>query len=67
MEEHTPDVLAAIVEADMQSRKRLSGHGPALAQAYNHTILPLSKGHPGAPGYAAMPFGDHNVNGGRAL
>jgi alpha-amylase/alpha-mannosidase (GH57 family) len=42
MEEHTPDVLAAIVEADRQSCERFSGHGSAIAQAYNHTILPLS-------------------------
>lgn len=42
MEEHTPDVFAAIVEADRQSRARFSGHGSAIAQSYNHTILPLS-------------------------
>jgi alpha-amylase/alpha-mannosidase (GH57 family) len=40
--ENAPDVLAAIVEADRQSRDRFSGHGSALAQSYNHTILPLS-------------------------
>jgi alpha-amylase/alpha-mannosidase (GH57 family) len=42
MEEHAPEVYAAIVEADQQSRGRFSGHGSALAQAYNHMILPLA-------------------------
>ena len=42
MEENAPDVLAAVLEADKQSRERFSGHGSALAQAYNHPILPLS-------------------------
>ncbi|MCU0785231.1 MAG: DUF3536 domain-containing protein [Verrucomicrobia bacterium] len=42
MGENAPDVLAAIVDADKQSRERFSGHGSAVAQAYNHTILPLS-------------------------
>lgn len=42
MADHTPDVLAAIVEADKKSCDRFSGHGSALAQAYNHTILPLA-------------------------
>ncbi len=40
--EKEPEVLAAVVEADKRSRERFSGHGSALAQAYNHTILPLS-------------------------
>ena len=40
--EKMPDVLAAIIEADKSSRKRFSGHGSALAQAYNHMILPLA-------------------------
>ena len=42
MEVHTPDVYQAVVEADRLSRERFSGHGSALAQAYNHMILPLA-------------------------
>ncbi|MBX3746878.1 MAG: DUF3536 domain-containing protein [Verrucomicrobiae bacterium] len=42
MEQKAPDVLAAIVEADRRSRDRFSGHGSALAQGYNHMILPLA-------------------------
>jgi alpha-amylase/alpha-mannosidase (GH57 family) len=36
-----PDVVAALLEADRTSRTRL-GHGNAIAQAYNHMILPLA-------------------------
>jgi len=42
LEEKEPEVHAAILAADAESRRRFSGHGSALAQPYNHTILPLS-------------------------
>ena len=42
LERHQPAVYEAIIEADHLSRKRFSGHGSALAQAYNHMILPLA-------------------------
>ena len=42
MQEAAPEVYAAILEADRESRKRFGGHGSALAQAYNHLILPLA-------------------------
>jgi alpha-amylase/alpha-mannosidase (GH57 family) len=42
MKEKMPDIHEAIVDADKQSRARFSGHGSALAQVYNHMILPLA-------------------------
>jgi alpha-amylase/alpha-mannosidase (GH57 family) len=42
MKEKTPEVHDAIIEADKKSRERFSGHGSALAQNYNHMILPLA-------------------------
>jgi len=42
MERHQPDVYQAIIEADRLSQQRFSGHGSAIAQAYNHMIMPLA-------------------------
>ncbi|MBQ9564201.1 MAG: DUF3536 domain-containing protein [Synergistaceae bacterium] len=42
LEEHDPLCYRAIIEADAVGRKRFSGHGPAMAQVYNHIILPLA-------------------------
>ena len=42
LEERAPQVYAQILKADAESQKLFSGHGSALAQAYNHTILPLA-------------------------
>ena len=42
MEGHDPDTYRGILEADKLSRERFSGHGSALAQAYNHMIMPLA-------------------------
>lgn len=42
LEQKAPDVYEAILEADRESQKNFSGHGSALAQAYNHMILPLA-------------------------
>jgi alpha-amylase/alpha-mannosidase (GH57 family) len=42
MEHATPDVYRAIQAADRESRERFSGHGSAMAQAYNHMIMPLA-------------------------
>jgi alpha-amylase/alpha-mannosidase (GH57 family) len=42
MERHKPEVYHSILEADRSSRERFSGHGSAIAHAYNHMILPLA-------------------------
>lgn len=42
LEEKAPDVYEAIIEADRASRSRFSGHGSAIAQVYNHMIMPLA-------------------------
>jgi alpha-amylase/alpha-mannosidase (GH57 family) len=42
MKERAPDIHQAIVAADQESRRRFGGHGSALAQCYNHVIMPLA-------------------------
>ncbi|HEY3860285.1 MAG TPA: DUF3536 domain-containing protein [Verrucomicrobiae bacterium] len=42
MQEKSPDLLAAIQEADQESQGRFSGHGSAISQCYNHPIMPLA-------------------------
>lgn len=42
LEEKAPDIYAAVLEADRESRKHFSGHGSAIAQMYNHLIMPLA-------------------------
>ena len=42
MEENEPEHYRCIIGSDAESQKRFSGHGSAIAQAYNHTILPLA-------------------------
>lgn len=42
MKDQAPSVYQAILDADQQSAQRFSGHGSAIAQGYNHMILPLA-------------------------
>ncbi len=42
LEEHAPDVHTALVDADRASAQRFGGHGSAMAQAFNHMIMPLA-------------------------
>jgi alpha-amylase/alpha-mannosidase (GH57 family) len=39
---NTPDTYKRIQEADKRSAERLNGHGNAIAQVYNHIIMPLA-------------------------
>jgi len=42
IKEKSPGTYHAIVEADRKSQAIYDGHGNAIAQVYNHTILPLA-------------------------
>lgn len=42
LEARAPSTYEAVLEADRSGLERFSGHGCALAQAYNHMILPLA-------------------------
>jgi alpha-amylase/alpha-mannosidase (GH57 family) len=42
MKDQAPRIYAEILESDKQSSERFSGHGSAIAQGYNHMILPLA-------------------------
>jgi alpha-amylase/alpha-mannosidase (GH57 family) len=42
MESDAPEAYSAVLQADRESRERFSGHGSAIAQAYNHIIMPLA-------------------------
>ncbi len=37
-----PDTYAQIIRADREAAQAQDGHGPALAQVYNHLIMPLA-------------------------
>ncbi len=42
LERYWPDIYQSILDADRMSMETFSGHGSALAQVYNHIIMPLA-------------------------
>ena len=42
MEHASPDIYRKIIQADRISLEKRGGHGNAIAQAYNHLIMPLA-------------------------
>ncbi|MDD4858413.1 MAG: DUF3536 domain-containing protein, partial [Candidatus Krumholzibacteria bacterium] len=42
LEDKVPDAYARLLQADRASASRLAGHGNAIAQCYNHVIMPLA-------------------------
>jgi alpha-amylase/alpha-mannosidase (GH57 family) len=42
MEVNDPETYQAILDADKESMEHFGGHGSAMAQVYNHVIMPLA-------------------------
>ncbi|QTN38270.1 DUF3536 domain-containing protein [Cryomorphaceae bacterium] len=42
LEQHAPQAYKAIIDADKMSMELFGGHGSAMAQVYNHIIMPLA-------------------------
>jgi alpha-amylase/alpha-mannosidase (GH57 family) len=42
LEKFDPETMATIIAADQRAAAARDGHGPALAQVYNHIIMPLA-------------------------
>ncbi len=42
LEKQDPKIYESILHADIESAKKFSGHGSAIAQVYNHMIMPLA-------------------------
>jgi alpha-amylase/alpha-mannosidase (GH57 family) len=42
LDRHRPEVYRSILDADRESMNNYSGHGSAIAQIYNHMIMPLA-------------------------
>lgn len=42
LESSSPEVYRAMLDADKEGQARFRGHGTAMAQAYNHVIMPLA-------------------------
>ena len=42
LERFKPEIYQAILLADREGQIKFSGHGPAIAQIYNHIIMPLA-------------------------
>lgn len=42
MKKNQPEIYHSVLEADKISQKKFNGHGSAIAQIYNHLIMPLA-------------------------
>ncbi len=42
LQKYDPQIYESIIRADKESQENFSGHGAAIAQAYNHIIMPLA-------------------------
>ncbi len=45
MEKYAPHTYERVIKADIDSRAEHNGHGNAIAQVYNHIIMPLANEH----------------------